>query len=197
MFVQGSDLTNFNGFGPWRIHLLYVFKGYPGLRQVLLNDGFIPSANALEIEGLMQDTSMSHRRILETISDPFMISMKTPLPHLTILHPEHIFSGQLPLYPSRPISLQNVKTGIRSGKALARFEMADVPETRPTNWIKEPAKVVLRVLKIVEPPNLKMPRLRTRSTKKENCSRFSMSLPDPRLARGSAVDLADSSAQAP
>ncbi|KAJ3542160.1 hypothetical protein NMY22_g3622 [Coprinellus aureogranulatus] len=90
------------------------------------------------------------RRILESISDPFIINTRNLEPSLAILHQESIYVGKVFLFACRPRSEWRKD---RTGKVMVRFEVANVQKTRPASRNRDRAQVVLRVLKIIEPPS--------------------------------------------
>ncbi|KAJ3543102.1 hypothetical protein NMY22_g3264 [Coprinellus aureogranulatus] len=153
IFARGSDLFCLDGLNPWRIPLINVFKKYPGIRQILLKDGSISPAEDIEIENLVVNVPyLQHRRVLESISDQFLLNMGMFEPHLTILHQEYIFAGKIFFLLCRPSAESTrLRKEIGNGKAIVRLELANIEETQLKARNKD-AKVVLRVLKIVEPP---------------------------------------------
>lgn len=99
MFSQGSDLVSYDGFTPWRLSFIRIFKYFPRFRRLLLKDGFIKSSEEDELEGLLKGArDRGKSQILESIADPFPLRVGTLDPCFTILHEEKIFSGQVPCY---------------------------------------------------------------------------------------------------
>ncbi|TEB25933.1 hypothetical protein FA13DRAFT_1817168 [Coprinellus micaceus] len=145
-FALGSDLISQNRITPWRVHVLNVFRSYPAIRAQLLAEGLVSEVQAGQIDAILASGVNPGRLriILENIADPFIWDLRNYRPVLLILDQEGAFSAWLNIYPVIPLDLAPNWTGTRSGKALVRFELAEVEPGGPP-------KVVIRVLKIIEP----------------------------------------------
>ncbi|TEB29905.1 hypothetical protein FA13DRAFT_1860914 [Coprinellus micaceus] len=129
-----SRLTLDHRHNLWGVHLTVVLKKHPVIWRKLINDGIILPTRAAELEScVLKRIGQGRRwsRVLDSITDPFILGLGNPEPRMLVLHHGGIF--------------QDVP-----GKALVRFEMANFP--REPGASESIPKVVLRVLEITEPP---------------------------------------------
>ncbi|TEB28707.1 hypothetical protein FA13DRAFT_1871271 [Coprinellus micaceus] len=150
-FALGSDLIRPDGITPWGVHVLNVFHSYPAIRNQLVAEGLVSGAQARQIDGILASgVNPGPVRILENLAEAFIWKLRNPTPAMLILDREGYFFGwpNISLATPERVALNaNGRTGTRSGKALVRFELAKLePDGEP--------KVVIRVLKIIEPPKL-------------------------------------------
>ncbi|KAF7359017.1 hypothetical protein MSAN_01242400 [Mycena sanguinolenta] len=146
-FSRGRDLLRPDGV-PWEVSLPMVAKTRPVLRDLLLRDGLVTATELREC----QDMFHSHRKmgrvqtLLYRFDQPFSVSFDGSN------HIQIVIGAQK--YSSRIAVFQEQRSGWScpySGKALVRFELSPLPEHANSR------RIVLRVIKITDPPKLRIP----------------------------------------
>jgi hypothetical protein len=164
-----SRLTLDHRHNLWGVHLTVVLKKHPVIWRKLINDGIILPTRAAELEScVLKRIGQGRRwsRVLDSITDPFILGLGNPEPRMLVLHHGGIFQGKLYLISGRPLRARTISGQYKPttlshplapilntdvpGKALVRFEMANFP--REPGASESIPKVVLRVLEITEPP---------------------------------------------
>ncbi|TEB29907.1 hypothetical protein FA13DRAFT_601717 [Coprinellus micaceus] len=103
-FSRGSDLTLDHRHNLWGVHLTVVLRKYPVIWRKLISDGIIPPSRAAELEGLVPKHLRGRSRVLDSITDPFILglAMETTKPCVLILRSEGLFQSRLHLNLGRP-----------------------------------------------------------------------------------------------
>ncbi|TEB29915.1 hypothetical protein FA13DRAFT_1775190 [Coprinellus micaceus] len=98
-FSRGSDLTLGHRHSLWNFHLTVVLKKHPVIWLELIDDGIIPPTRAAELEScVLKRIGQGRRwsRVLDSITDPFILGLGTCHPWVLIVHHEGVFKGRSP-----------------------------------------------------------------------------------------------------
>ncbi|TEB29863.1 hypothetical protein FA13DRAFT_1814956 [Coprinellus micaceus] len=156
-FLQGSDLLKKGGVSPWRIPLIRIFQKYPVVWHKLVEENLTSPDREAELESFLSNIPVIRSvTVLESIVDPFVLDLGNHHPRLVVLHLQRILLGQLNLVfacPMTHVAPRGLRSGTTSGKALVRFEMANLPCKADSS--NTTPKVVLRALRMLEPPTPK------------------------------------------
>lgn len=138
LFSQGYDLAGAEGSTPWRLHLIKVFQHYPALRRLLLKDGFTTPASDVATTSLIKGIPVvrSHHRIMECITDPFLLKMSSLQPTLLILHQEKIHAGCISFRFCKHGQGSLPQPGIRSGMEEQHSCSRPFPTADPRSQVK-------------------------------------------------------------
>ncbi|KAF6756439.1 hypothetical protein DFP72DRAFT_286196 [Ephemerocybe angulata] len=160
LFAQGHDLQNYGGHAPWRIPLvqLLLARRHEGILDILVRQGLITPEQKAEGKQLVLNSrnpsALNHGRILEDITDPFIIPLPSIHVHLTILRNDAIetFAFHGLFWREQPPPGRNAQSEPPrewKGHALLRFELADIPKN-PRKKFNGHKQLVLRILKLVD-----------------------------------------------
>ncbi|KAF5336523.1 hypothetical protein D9611_006704 [Ephemerocybe angulata] len=160
LFAHGHDLQNYEGHAPWKIYLaqLFLAKTHEGILDILVRQGLITPKQKAEGRRLALGTrnprALNRGRILEDISDPFIIPLPSIQVHLTILRSDaiEIFPFHGLFWQEEPPPGHNAQSEPPrewKGHALVRFELADIPKA-PRKKFNGHKQLVLRILKLVD-----------------------------------------------
>ncbi|KAJ7620965.1 hypothetical protein FB45DRAFT_753976 [Roridomyces roridus] len=148
-FSQGNDLLGPDG-SPWEVSLPRLARSRPLIRQMLLRERLVTLAQLKQCGTLMPHAnSRPPRVLLQHFDQPFPVSFtgqhyiqivsggKTYRSDIRVFHEQRKGSNRY-VYPY-------------TGRALLRYELSTLPQhqTTPT--------VVLRIVKIIEPPRPTIP----------------------------------------
>ncbi|KAF6756436.1 hypothetical protein DFP72DRAFT_1169038 [Ephemerocybe angulata] len=158
LFANGHDLQNYEGHTPWRIYLarLFLAKTHEGILDILVRQGLVTPKQKAEGRRLALETrnpkALNRGRILEDITDPFMIPLPSKNFRLVVLRSDviEIFPFHLLPWQERPPLDRNAQSEPPrewKGHALVRFELADISKT-PRKKFNGHKKLVLRILKL-------------------------------------------------
>ncbi|KAF6753222.1 hypothetical protein DFP72DRAFT_1069601 [Ephemerocybe angulata] len=151
LFKGGSDLLAYEGYQPWRIHMLQTYWSnvYEPFRKSIVRQGLLTEDEETETSLLLSKVPMKRLRgnsiILERVTDPFVLSLsvtrKDSNRHSIIgLHQGAIVRHRLANRQLRR-EPQHLVPPTYHGNALVRFELSG-PDR----------ELVLRVLKLLDQP---------------------------------------------
>ncbi|KAF7353936.1 hypothetical protein MVEN_01079900 [Mycena venus] len=144
-FSAGDDLLRPDGT-PWEVTLASIAKSRPALRELLLRDGLVTEAELSECTALLPSRRARPQAFLYRFDQPFSIRFDGALVIQIVVGDQKYRRRIFPLVDQR----KGAGFAPYSGRALVRFEVSPLPE-------HEKSRVVLRVVKIIDQPQLLIP----------------------------------------
>ncbi|KAJ6500882.1 hypothetical protein C8R45DRAFT_781967, partial [Mycena sanguinolenta] len=146
-FSRGRDLLRPDGV-PWEVTLPTVSKTRPVLRELLLRDGLVTETELRECQDVFPSRRKTGRAqtLLYRFDQPFSVSFDGSICIQIVIGAQK--------YRYRIAAFLEQRTHWScpySGKALMRFELSPLPEHTAN------PRIVLRVIKIIDPPKLRIP----------------------------------------
>ncbi|KAJ6477357.1 hypothetical protein C8R47DRAFT_647376 [Mycena vitilis] len=147
-FPKGRDLLRPDGV-PWEIPLPTIAKSRPILKQLLLQEKLVTKAQLKECAKMFPSRRSRPPKLLHHFSQPFSVKFEG------VSYVQVICGGQNHRFVLRVFHEQRKGTPSSlhpySGIALVRFELSALPQYANARV------AVLRVVKMIEPPKLRVP----------------------------------------
>ncbi|KAF8209446.1 hypothetical protein K438DRAFT_1960446 [Mycena galopus ATCC 62051] len=122
---------------PWEVALPTIAKSRPVLRDLLLRDGLVTEGDLSECLDMFPSARARPQTLLYHFGQPFHLPFEG-VQHITIVIGSKKYLSRIAVFQEQ------------RGKAVVRFEVSPLPEHAN-------GRVVLRVVKMIEPPKLRIP----------------------------------------